>query len=206
MNENPQEEQSLFRRYWWVLLILLFVIALCCGVLGGAFGRDLVDRIVKPPLPTEEVTEIPDDSGAAPAIDIPTDSPTATAIEIETETLTPTPTETPTPTVTATATRSGPVVTCKCKGTDYVCSNGVTTKNSPRCPTPVAPTATTAPAACTAGWKPASGCTCCGNDLYCADGSVGIFNFACACHCEGTTGVCNDGGTIKNAPQCGGKP
>lgn len=200
MNDNPREAQSPFRRYWWALLIVLFLVALCCGVLGGAFGRDLLERITGTQPPVEAVTPPPGE-GTQPAIAIPTDSPTLTEVAVDTQAvMTPTPTDTPTPT--ATATLSGPAVTCKCEGTSYVCSNGVTTKNSPKCPTAVPPSVTPAPAACTAGWKPASGCTCCGNDLYCADGSVGVFNFACACHCEGTTGVCNDGGHIPNAVQC----
>jgi hypothetical protein len=203
MAEEPQE-QSVFRRYWWALLIALFLVALCCGVAGGAFGRDIIDQLTGKSAtesPTEGATE-------PPSIEIPTDSPTATGEIVETE-ITPsaTATATSTSTPTATATRpAGSNVTCRCSGTDYVCSNGSTTKNSPKCPTAVPPTVTSAPAACTAGWKPASGCTCCGYDLYCADGSVGVFNPQCACKCEGTTFVCADGGRIPNSTECGYKP
>jgi len=92
----------------------------------------------------------------------------------------------------------------------FAVGNGATTPNNPWCatdtPTPVVTvTASEAPSeACTAGWLPASGCTCCGNDQWCADGSVGVFNPKCACHCEGTTRVCNDGNQQPNAPECGG--
>ncbi len=198
MAGNPQQQQSPFRRYWWGTLIALFLIALCCGVAGGAFGRDIVDRVVGNPPGTEAATEPP----TVPSVKIPTDSPTATDIVINTEAAA-TATDTPTATATATATSA---VTCRCQGPDLVCSSGATIKNSPRCPTPIPPTKTPAPAACTPGWKPASGCTCCGYDLYCADGSVGIFNPQCACKCQGTTLVCADGGSIPNAKQCGGTP
>jgi hypothetical protein len=45
-------------------------------------------------------------------------------------------------------------------------------------------------------------CECRGNDLYCSDGTVAVFNPQCACHCEGTTLFCADGGSIPNYSDC----
>ncbi len=61
---------------------------------------------------------------------------------------------------------------------------------------------TSTPAECTAGWLPASGCTCCGTTLTCADGTVAQFNpkcgvgggntCKCACTSTGITVVCTN--------------
>jgi hypothetical protein len=196
MSYPDQQEQSPFRRYWWVLAILL-VICLCLGAVAG--GRDALIDLLNPQVPTETATEVV-------ITEVPGDQPTETEPSTEvTETITETPPPTETEVgVTATATKPGSNVTCRCQGSDLICSNGATTKNSPQCPTPIPPSVTPKPAACTAGWLPSSGCTCCGYDLWCADGSIGVFNPQCACNCQGTTLVCADGNSVPNSPECGG--
>ncbi len=63
---------------------------------------------------------------------------------------------------------------------------------------------TQAPAECTAGWLPASGCTCCGTTLTCADGTVAQFNPKCGVGGTGCKCVCPVG-AMTCTDSCTGK-
>jgi hypothetical protein len=202
--ESQQAGASPFRRYGWVLAAMAFVLILLCvgiGVMEAGGGQYSILAHLRGGLSLDS---------SAPTLIPAQDQPTRTA----SPTKTPLPSETPTASDTPTSTAAPTVaVTCRCSGANYVCSNGAVTNNSSKC----APVATPSCACQKHDWVCSDGtrsvndlrcgvvCGCNGNDLYCNDGTVGIYNPQCACTCQGTTMICNDGGSLANAAFCGGK-
>jgi len=206
LSNDPDHERGPFRKYGWVLAVL--------GVtllgLGAAVGLSMASG---PGLPF--LGRLNGGSGGPAPTLLPaqTDTPSATASLPITLTSQPSlpPADTPTSTVTATATRSpGVALTCRCQGTDYVCSDGSATYNSPRCAPAVTPTCSCQGAdyVCSDGTRSTNDircglvCACQGNNLVCNDGTVALYNPQCACTCDGTTLVCNDGGREANSALC----